>query len=88
MQYIKYRHYAARCLNIHKDRYVLRSDITFSSGSLLFHSEPRETLLETRSLIRRVEAAAVDEFINIGVYTFIPHTTREVSRPLIVTRYT
>lgn len=30
----------------------------------------------------------VDEFINIGVYTFIPHTTREVSRPLIVTRYT
>src|SRR5436190_13893793 len=27
----------------------------------------------------------VDEFINIGVYTFIPYTTREVSRPLIVT---
>lgn len=66
-----------------------RIDVTLSHlGSLLFHSEPQETLLETRSLIRRVEAAAVDEFINIGVYTFIPHTTREVSRPLIVTRYT
>lgn len=56
-----------------------------NSGSLLFHGE---TLLETRSLIHRVETSYVDEFINIGVYTFIPHTTREVSRPLIVTRYT